>query len=312
MEKYKPMVDLNAMALFVKVVECNSFSEASARTGVAVSTVSRRVSQLEEELGIRLLERSTRQLRLTFLGQDYYEYCRRAIEELAAANLMISKRQEDISGILRLSVPPSLEKCLVLPLVSQFQARYPKARVKIWVTDRKLNFIEDGVDLALRVGSLEDSSLIARQLIEYRHVLLAAPSYLEKFSSPQSPQELRDHRLICYGDWFNESTWTFTQKNKCEQILVEHALSMNDFHGIQLAIEAGLGISELPSIMCQQELKLGKLVEVLPQWQFGYSHNSQLPLSAVYPSNRNLSRLVSTFKDFCIDNIESIIQQENI
>jgi len=298
------------MALFVKVVESQSFSEASAKTGVAISTVSRRITQLEAALGVRLLERSTRELRLTVLGKDYFHYCKRAMDELNAANLMLKESQDDVSGILRISVPPSLDKCLVLPLVTKFQMHYPNTRVKIWVTDRKLNFIQDGVDLALRVGHLEDSRMIARQLTVYRHILVAAPSYLQSIEPPIHPAELGKHRLISYGDCFSETTWTFTQNEQCENITFDHALSMNDFHGIQIAVEAGLGISELPSIMCRQALKKGKLVEVLPGWKFGYSPNTEFPLSAVYPSNRNLSRLVTTFKDFCVENIEEILNED--
>jgi len=302
-------VDLNAMALFVKVVESQSFSEASAKTGVAKSTVSRRITQLEAALGVRLLERSTRKLRLTVLGQDYFQYCKRAMDELNAANLMLKESQEEVSGVLRISVPPSLDKCLVLPLVTKFQMHYPNTRVKIWVTDRNLNFIQDGVDLALRVGHLEDSRMIARQLTVYRHILVAAPEYLELIKVPTHPAELNKHRLISYGDCFSETTWTFTREKQCENITFDHALSMNDFHGIQIAVEAGLGISELPSIMCHQSLKKGQLIEVLPQWKFGYSSNTEFPLSAVYPSNRNLSRLVATFKDFCVENVNKILDE---
>ena len=148
------MPDLNSMALFAKVAEHNSFSETSRRIGVPVSTVSRRIGELEKSLGVRLIERSTRKLRLTDLGQEFYQYCRRGLEEFDAGTLLINHRQSEVAGTLRISSPPSLSDGFLIPLVSMFQDRYPKAVFKILVTDRRVDLIEDGVDLALRVHNL--------------------------------------------------------------------------------------------------------------------------------------------------------------
>ncbi len=292
--------DLNAMALFVKVVESRSFSAASRRLGVPISTVSRKVSQLEKTLGVRLLERSTRQLRLSELGQDYYAYCRRGLEEIETGTLMLHERQAEIAGTLRLSVPPGLADRLVVPLVSAFQAAYPAVTVRIMITERKVDFIQDAVDLALRVGELEDSSLVARRLIRYRHVLVSSPAYLDTFGAPLHPRELQAHRMITFDGWFDDVALKLINNGSVYRVSVEGVLALNDYAGILSATEAGQGIAEIPSIICGESLHDGKLVEVMPDWRL-----PPTMLSAVYPSNRNLSRIVRLFKDFCVEHIDT-------
>jgi len=293
--------DLNAMALFVRVAEYKSFSAASRRLGVPISTVSRKVSELEKALGVRLLERSTRKLRLTELGQDYYAYCRRGLEEIETGRLMLHERQAEISGILRLSVPPGLADRLIVPLVSAFQASYPAVTIRILITERKVDFIQDAVDLALRVGELEDSSLVARPLIRYRHVLVSAPGYLDTFGIPTHPRDLPAHRMITFGGWFDDVALKLVRNGRVHTLKVGGVLALNDYAGILCATEAGQGIAEIPSIICGEALRDGKLVEVMPDWRF-------LPttLSAVYPSNRNLSRIVQLFKDFCVEHVDAL------
>lgn len=295
------MLDLNAMALFAKVVEHKSFSEASKRLGVPISTVSRKVSQLEKNLGVRLLERSTRRHRLTDIGQHYYEYCRRALEEFEAGMSMINDRQEEVSGTLRLSIAPSLADALAVPLIAAFQAAHPKAVVRLWVTDRRVDLIEDGVDLALRVGELADSSLAARELLRYRHLLVASPGYLAAAGVPKRPQELRNHRLVAFANLHRNVVWHLTKQKHSAKVLLDSAMTLNDYAGIRRAVEMNLGIAEFPSILCRDAIADGTMVEVLPGWQF-----APTKLSAVYSGDRNIPRLVRLFKDFCITHIADI------
>ncbi|HHJ16221.1 MAG TPA: LysR family transcriptional regulator [Gammaproteobacteria bacterium] len=306
MEIFMPL-DLNAMALFVKVVEHKSFSAASRHLSVPISTVSRKVSELEKALGVRLLERSTRRLRLTELGQDYYAYCRRGLEEIETGTLMLNERQAEISGILRLSVPPGLSDRLIVPLVSAFQAVYPAVTIRILITERHVDFIQDAVDLALRVGELEDSSLVARPLIRYRHVLVSTPGYLEASGTPVHPRDLQAHRMITFGGWFDNVSLKLMNNGSVHTMHVKGVLALNDYAGILCAIEAGQGIAEIPSIICGEALRSGRLVEVMPDWR--------LPptiLSAVYPCNRNLSRIVRLFKDFCVEHVDALSPHADI
>ncbi len=296
------MIDQNAMALYVKVVENKSFSRAARREGVPVSTINRKISQLEKALGVRLLERSTRQLRMTEIGQDYYQRCRRGLEEFETANLMVKDQQAEVSGRLRLSVPPSLSDVVFIPLIEAFQVLYPNAIVNCLVTDRHVNHIEDGIDISLRVGDLKDSSLVARPLLRYRSVLVASPGYLKRAGAPSHPNELPLHALVAFSRWEAAVTWVLENNGEAYKVNVQPRIAMNDFTGVQSAAVNGLGISEIPSIVCGQKLQDGSLVEVIPDWQF-----SPVTLSAVYPSNRNLSRLVRLFKDFCVEHIEALV-----
>jgi len=292
--------DLNAMALFVSVVEHKSFSEASKRLAVPISTVSRKVSELEKYLGVRLLQRSTRSLRLTELGSEYYQYCRRGLEEFEAGALIINDRQSEVSGTLRISIPPNLSEVLVTPIVCAFQNSYPKTSVKVLVTERNVDLIEDGVDIALRVGELKDSSMIARRLFMYRHLLVASPDYLEQFGIPSHPDELSTHRLISFIGWQDQVSWEFVNNQQKHRVAVECCLSINEMTGVQFAAESGQGIAEIPALICGSALQQGTLVEVMPKWKFAATQ-----LSVVYPSRRNTSRLVKLFMDSCFDYIES-------
>ncbi len=295
------MIDKNAMALYVKVVENNGFSSAARREGVPVSTISRKISELEKVLGVRLLERSTRRMRTTEIGQEYYERCRRGLEEFEAANLLISDRQSEVSGTLRISVPPGISDAIVAPLVAGFQALYPQVVFRVLVTDRRVHLIEDGIDLAMRVGELDDSTLVARRLIRYRHVLVASPEYLEKAGHPKHPRDLDDHPLIAFSPWFGEPVWRLTDGRKVEKVLVKPGFSINDYDGVQRAVLDGSGIGELPSIVYGKQLAAGRLVEVMPDWRF-----EPVSLSAVYSARLNLSRVVRLFKDFCVEHIERL------
>ncbi len=296
------MIDKNAMALFVKVVENKSFSRAAQREAVPVSTVSRKISELEKALGARLLERSTRKLRMTEIGQEYYEHCRRGLEEFEAANLVVKDQQAEVSGRLRLSVPPSLSEMVVIPLIAAFQARYPKAIVNCLVTDRHVNHIEDGIDISLRVGDLNDSSLVARRLLRYRSVLVASPGYLKRAGTPSHPNELPLHALIAFSRWHPTVSWELENKGETQKITVQPRIAINDYTGVQSAVISGLGISEIPSILCGKDIQDGRLLEVMPDWHF-----PPVILSAIYPSNRNLSRLIRLFKDFCVEHIEDLV-----
>lgn len=307
MELKKPMIDKNAMAIYVKVVENNSFSRAAEREGIPVSTVSRKISELEKALGVRLLERSTRRLRMTEIGQDYYVHCRRGLEEFETANLMVNDQQTQVSGRLRLSVPPSISDVLVIPLIEAFQALYPNAIVNCLVTDRHVNHIEDGIDISLRVGELKDSSLVARRLLRYRSVLVASPGYLERAGAPSHPNELPLHALVAFSRWDPAVTWQMGNNGETHKVNVQPRIAINDYAGVQSAVINGLGISEIPSIICGPALQDGRLVEIMPKWQF-----SPVTLSAVYPSNRNLSRLVRLFKDFCVEKIEALVPHAKV
>lgn len=294
--------DLNATALFVQVVQNKSFSRAANCLGVPISTVSRKISELERALGVRLLERSTRKLRLTELGEEFYGYCQRGLEELEAGASHIQDKQTDVSGTLRLSAPPNLADVLIAPLLCNFQAVFPKVNTRVLITERNLDLLVDPVDVAFRVGKLSDSNLIARKLIEYRHRLVTTPEYLADAPALVHPRDLSAHRLITFDDWQTPSVWKLHSKTTSFKVKPNPVLSMNDYAGIIYSLQRHQGIAEIPAIICQSSLDSGEFIEILPEWRFAPTR-----LSLVYPCHRNLNRTIKCFIDFCLEHTAGIL-----
>jgi DNA-binding transcriptional LysR family regulator len=289
------MTDLNSLVVFAKVVEANSFSEAARRLKMPISTVSRKIAELEDQLGVRLLERSTRSLRLTELGTEVLEHAIRSAEISEAVQSIVSNRLSDVSGTLRLSAPPSISDTLLTPLITAFQASYPNVRIQTLVTDRFVDHIAEGVDLVFRLGALKDSSLVARRILTYRHQLVASPAYIDRCEPPQKPQDLLAHRLLSFSHWKPDSSWTFVHRNGFDrETLTFHPyIAMNDFAGLAPALLAGGGIGELPPVVQPALLREGRLVEVMPDWHF-----RTFDLSLVHLGNRHISKPCRLFKEF--------------
>jgi DNA-binding transcriptional LysR family regulator len=286
--------DLNSLVVFAKVVEANSFSEAARRLKMPISTVSRKIAELEDQLGVRLLERSTRSLRPTELGTEVLEHAIRSAEISEAVRSIVSNRLSDVSGTLRLSAPPSISDTLLTPLITAFQASYPNVRIQVLVTDRFVDHIAEGVDLVFR-GALKDSSLVARRILTYRHQLVASPAYINACKPPEKPQDLLAHRLLSFSHWKPDSSWTFVHRNGAdrETLTFQPYIAMNDFAGLAPALLAGGGIGELPPVVQPSLVRDGHLVEVMPDWRF-----RTFDLSLVQLGNRHISKPCRLFKEF--------------
>src|SRR5215467_5951354 len=291
------MADLNSLIIFAKVVEAKSFSEAARRLKMPTSTVSRRVADLEEQLGVVLIERSTRSLRLTDVGSEVFEHAKQSGEISEVVDNIASNHVSTVSGELRLAAPPSISDTLLAPLVGTFQASYPNVRIQVFITDRIVDQISEGVDLAFRVDpQLKDSSLVARKILTYRHQLVASPEYMASCKRPpQRPQDLLEHRLLAFSFWKPVNLWTFVHvsSRKRETLTFHPHLSMNDYAGLAVALLAGTGIGDLPPLVQPELLREGRLVEVMPNWQFSLFH-----LWVVHLGNRYVTRPVRVFKEF--------------
>lgn len=292
------MTDLNALIVFAKVVEANGFSEAARRLKMPISTVSRRIAELEDQLGVRLLERSTRNLRLTDFGSDILEHATRCVELSEAVENTISNQLSEVAGVLRISAPPSISDTLLTPMATAFQASYPNVRMHILVTDRFIDQIADGVDLMFRIGdAMKDSSLVTRKLLTYRHQLVASPAYLKTCKRPETPQDLLSHRLFAFPFPFWEAgkSWSFIHVNGRDREILrfEPYFSMNDYAGIAPALVAGAGIGDLPPVVQPELMRQGLLVEVMPEWRF-----PNFDLSLYHLGNRHMSKPVRVFKEF--------------
>jgi DNA-binding transcriptional LysR family regulator len=252
------------------------------------------VAELEDQLGVGLLERSTRNLRLTDVGAEVFEHAQRSAEISEVVGNIVSNQSATVTGILRLSAPPSISDTLLAPLVTAFQASYPDVRVQILVTDRFVDHIAEGVDLGFRLGALKDSSLVARKLLTYRHQLVASPAYIDRVKPPETPQDLLAHRLLHFSFGRPENSWTFVDKNGvAEAISFQPFLSMNDYAGLASALLEGGGIGDLPPLVQPDLMRSARLIEIMPKWRF-----RDFGLSMVHPENRHVSRPVRVFKEF--------------
>ena len=300
------MADLNSLVVFAHVVEASSFSEAARRLKMPTSTVSRRIAELEDQLGVRLLDRSTRSLRLTDVGSELLEHAQQGALLSEAVSSIASNHGATISGKLRLSAPPSISDSLLAPLINEFQTKYPEVRIQFLVTERAVDHIEDGVDLIFRIGQLQDSALVGKKLLTYRHQILASPEYLRNSPPIRKPQDLLKHRLISFARWKPRDRWVLEHVNgrDKETVFFDPYLSMNDYLGLAPALLSGVGIGELPPVVLPNLSRRGDLVEVMPRWQL-----RKFDMWLLHLSRRHLSRPVLAFRDFAVERTAQLFPE---
>ena len=288
--------DLNEMAIFAHVVEAGSFTGAAKNLRLPKSTVSRKITQLEERLGVRLIQRTTRSLRLTDTGTAYYNHCARILSEIEEANIAVTQMQSTPTGTLRITAPVLFGSTVLSGLVAEFMEQHPQISIDLVLSDQRLDLVQDGIDIAFRIGQLEDSSLIGRYLGDVRGMLCASPEYLRRNPAPSHPDQLPNHSLITASQWLQ---WHMTgPANQEVNFQVKPRLQVNDFASLYALTLAGAGISPLPMLIAAPAVRAGNLVPVLTDWPFDAS-----PIHALYPSNRHLSAKVRSFVDFVIESI---------
>lgn len=286
---------LPAMAVFAQVVEDGGFTAAARRLGLAKSSVSKQVAQLEDRLGVRLLERTTRRIRLTEAGERYFERCRRIVAEATAAEAEVGKARAAPSGLLRLSAPASFGiRRLPDPLV-QFMKAYPDVEVALTLNDRQVDLVEEGYDLALRIGALRDSSLMARRLAPVAMATAAAPAYLATHGRPETPSDLTDHACLGYAYLDDGRVWTFKGPAGVIRRRFRPRLLANNGDVLRAAAGAGLGIVHMPRFLLDDALANGALETILDAFQ-----PPELGLYAVYPAGRPLPAKTRSFIDFTV------------
>lgn len=286
-------MDLNSVDMFVSVVQAGSFSGAAKKSGIPVATLSRRVSELEKELGVRLMERSTRHLRLNEAGNILFDYAVRGLQELSAAKLAIENREKELRGSLRLSLPPNFEPWW--QLLQNFQLRYSNVNIEIFVTERKIDLIEDGIDVALRVGDVYHQSSVGRKIVAYRHLLVASPEYIRKFREPRLPDDLSELPCASWNMKLDKCVWQLGDS----RIEIQPFLQVNDFsHLIYLALQ-GQCITEVPPFLVKKEIADGRLIPLLSDYPC-----PEVELSLLYPSRHQLSRIVRVYVDYCLQEID--------
>ncbi|MCA6065132.1 LysR family transcriptional regulator [Thalassolituus marinus] len=288
--------DLNEMAIFVHVVEAGSFTGAARNLSLPKSTVSRKITQLEERLGVRLIQRTTRSLRLTDTGNAYYNQCARILSEIEEANIAVTQMQSTPTGTLRITAPVLFGSTVLSGLIAEYMEQHPQVMVDLVLSDQRLDLVQEGIDVAFRIGQLEDSSLIGRYLGDVRAILCASSDYAERFGLPAEPEQLSEHRLLTGSNW---AQWQMTGPGGREfSLQVKPRLQANDFASLYTLALSGTGIAPLPMLVAAPAIRSGNLLPVLCDWPFEAS-----PIHALYPSNRHLSAKVRSFVDFVIDSI---------
>jgi DNA-binding transcriptional LysR family regulator len=284
---------LNAIEAFVRVVERGGFAAAAASLRKSRAMVSKHVQDLEEHFGARLLNRTTRRVGLTEVGRVYYERCVRVLADLAEAELAVGELQAEPRGILRINAPMSFGTLHLAAAVADFTTLHPKVSVDMALNDRIVDLVEEGYDVAVRIGRLADSTLIARRLALCRMAVCAAPSYLARCGEPRHPADLSGHNCLGYTYMSTWDEWRFEGVGGAQSIRVSGSLNSNNGEALAAAARRGLGIIIQPTFIVGDDLKSGRLMRILADYR-----PYEPPISAVYPHPRHLSAKVRSFVDF--------------
>ncbi|MCP4637521.1 MAG: LysR family transcriptional regulator [Methyloversatilis sp.] len=287
-----------AMQVFVRVVDSNSFTRAADSLGLPRATVTTAVQQLENLLQVRLLNRTTRRISLTPDGAAYYERCARILADVEEAETSFREVSRGPRGKLRIDVPPPIGRLVLIPRMCEFHSRYPDIELAIGMGDRPVDLVRESVDCVIRVGELQDSSLVGRRIGTMETVTCASPDYIDRHGEPRVLADLQHHRAVHY---FSSRTGRiydldFVVEGEVTEVKVPGKVSVNDSDAYVASSLQGFGLIQPPRFMVQAHLQSGALREVLPQWR-----PSSMPISVVYPHNRHLSPKVRAFVDWAAE-----------
>lgn len=290
------MDKLDAMRALVKVVSSGSYAEAARRLGLTRSAVSKGVMELEQALGARLLDRTTRRVTPTEAGLAYYERCVSILSQIEETEAQVSRLHDEPKGILKVNAPMSFGMLYLGKAISDFMNRYGDLKVELLLTDRFIDPLEEGADVTLRIGTPADSSLVARRIAPARIVIVASPAYIEKHGMPQTPAELVDHKCLSYGHTTSMQRWHLTEKGQPISVAIGACLSSNNGDVLRDAAVQGIGIANLPTFIVGQDIAAGRLKLVLAD-----NRPSDLTIHALYAPNRYLAAKTRVFIDFLVD-----------
>ncbi len=286
------------MQTFVRVVDSGGISAAAEKMAVAKSAVSRRLQELENRLGVELLRRTTRRIALTEEGRQFYERCVRILDEVAEVENSLINEQQQVQGLVRMALPLSLP---LWPILGEFLQRHPGVRFDLDLEDRYIDILREGMDLTIRIGQLDDSSLVARRLAPIRVVLCASPAYLKRYGEPQTPEQLSEHIGLSYANLAEQRQWTFTDAAGKEHV-ARPEIRMRANNGdilLQAALD-GMGLAVMPLFICYRELADGRLRTLLPDYA-----TEESAAYALYPSRRHLPQRVRLLIDFLAERLGS-------
>jgi DNA-binding transcriptional LysR family regulator len=288
-----------ALKAFVAVVEGGGFAPAGRQMGVATSSVTRQLDALERSLGAQLLNRSTRSVTLTGLGESYFEHAVRILGDLENANLEVSESAGPPRGLLRVSLPVTFARLHIAPAIPAFARLYPEIQLDLTLSDDVVDLVGERLDLAIRLGSVETSSVVARRIAPHRRLVCASPDYCDQWRAPRSPAELSGHNCLTFSYTRGHSLWRFSGPSQ-ESVRVSGSLRTNNSEILREAAIGGMGLVLLPSWLVGADIEAGRLRVVLPEWEAGLGGNSG-SIYAVYLPNRRASKTVRAFVDFLVE-----------
>jgi DNA-binding transcriptional LysR family regulator len=291
-------MDLNATGMFVVVVQAGSLSAAATRLGTPLPTLSRRIRDLERQLRVQLLERSPRGTKLTDAGARLYEHASRGIEALVEAEQAVTNDQARLKGRLRLSLPQTFEPWW--DLLAAFQRRYPEIQVYVYSTERRMDLIEDGIDVALRIGAVVHDAMVARHVLSFRNVLVASPKLVERCGMPAEPDALNHFPCAVWASRIDVPTRWELGEHLVEPNAV---LSTNDYHHLRSRALDGDVLTELPPYLAAVPIREKRLVPLLPQYPL-----PEWSINLIYPRHRYPSTILRTYLDFCQSYLPKIVQ----
>ena len=299
------MLDLGDLTVFAKVVETESLTRAGKLLGLPKSTVSRRVSRLEEHLGVQLLHRSTRAVTVTQDGAVFFEYCLRSIGILRDGERALQSQSRTPQGVVRIAIPYILGQSLVAPLLADFLNLYPDVRLVSVLSDDAVGLLKSGFDVAIAVGPLADSGLIAAKLGTTESGVYGAPGYFERKGKPQNHVELPRFDLLASGSVDRRLRWHLHARDQAAAVDFLPRLVANDLILLRQAVLAELGIASLPAFLCKHDLAAGRLVEVLPGWQ-----TEDLSFFALFADPKGVPVRVRTLIDYLVDHLRTTLSWE--
>lgn len=286
------MFDLNEMAVFAKVVDTGSFTKAADKLGLPKSTVSRKISQLEERLGVRLLNRTTRALKPTETGRAYYHHCAKMVDEAEDANRVVTKMQSEPTGMLRISAPLAFGEPFLQDMLEEFLSLHPQISVELLLDNRNVDLVEEEFDAAFRVGPLADSSFVARSLGRAHVYICASPEYLRLNGVPRTPQDLHDHAIVRHP----VAGWELQGPDGIELLELKSRMVVNDMSLIKSLLTRGMGIGIVPGALGEAEFTSGALVPLLLDYPL-----TEKEMYLIYPSRKQPPSKLVSFIEFVMD-----------
>tara|TARA_R110001583_G_scaffold195542_1_gene375762 strand:- start:3691 stop:4623 length:933 start_codon:yes stop_codon:yes gene_type:complete len=290
------MDTLDGLKTVVAVVETSSFTAASERLGISKALASKYVGEVESNLGIRLFNRTTRQLALTEAGRRYYQESVVLLEQYSALVDKVTGEQTKPQGLLRVSAPVTFGEMILAPLLPKFLRLYPNLKIELILTNGAIDMLEEGIDVRLRIGDVDDSNMIARHLKTFPLILSASPSYIQQYGLPKTPQQVNEHHCIIDSNFRMGKQWPMiSSKGKAETIHVQSIVAVNSPQAVREIAIAGGGVAMTPNFIVEDAIKLGRLVPILPDYttlEFG--------LFAIYPHRKYVAKKVRCFIDFAL------------